>query len=237
MAVGDDFQSIYKFSGSDIGLFINFKDYFKKGKVLKIQTTYRNSQELVDIAGDFIMKNKIQLRKEMRSNIHIKKPVKIVYYDSKEKDFYRLCLYLKRKGSYNILVLGRNNNDIKWYMSKEVTFNDGVINLGNDNIMKISYMTMHRSKGLECDDVVIINLRDDTFGFPSQVEADKILNYIRKDTKKDFLEEERRLFYVGLTRAKRNVYLFTPKKKASLFVIELLKNYKDKLEIINNLDK
>lgn len=237
MAVGDDFQSIYKFSGSDIGLFINFKDYFKKGKVLKIQTTYRNSQELVDIAGDFIMKNKIQLRKEMRSNIHIKKPVKIVYYDSKEKDFYRLCLYLKRKGSYNILVLGRNNNDIKGYMSKEVTFNDGVINLGNDNIVKISYMTMHRSKGLECDDVVIINLRDDTFGFPSQVEADKILNYIRKDTKKDFLEEERRLFYVGLTRAKRNVYLFTPKKKASIFVIELLKNYKDKLEIINNLDK
>ena len=61
---------------------------------------------------------------------------------------------------------------------------------------------------------------------------DKILEYIRKDTKKDFLDEERRLFYVALTRAKKNVYLFTPRKKASVFVKELLKNYKNDIEII-----
>lgn len=237
MAVGDDFQSIYKFSGSDIGLFVNFKDYFKKGKILKIQTTYRNSQELVDIAGDFVMQNKKQIKKEMRSNIHIDKPIKVVYYEKKDEDFYKLCLYLKRNKSYNILVLGRNNNDNKDYMSKKVTFLGGKISLEDDETMHINYMTMHRSKGLECDDVVIINLKDDTFGFPSQVEQDKILNYIRKNTKKDFLDEERRLFYVALTRAKRNVYLFTPKKKASPFVVELLKNYKGKIEIINNLDK
>ena len=234
MAVGDDFQSIYKFSGSDINLFINFLKYFPKGKILKIQTTYRNSQELVNIAGSFIMQNKKQIRKEMRANNHINKPLKIVYYDNEAKDFYKLCLYLKRNNKCNILVLGRNNNDIKKYIGDKLLLTeDNRIILKRDKAkMTINYMTIHRSKGLECDDIVIINLKDEALGFPSKIEQDKILEYIRKDTKKDFLEEERRLFYVALTRAKKNVYLFTPKKKGSIFVKELDKNYKKDIEVI-----
>ena len=234
MAVGDDFQSIYKFSGSDINLFINFLKYFPKGKILKIQTTYRNSQELVNVAGSFIMQNKKQIRKEMRANNHFNKPIKIVYYDNETKDFYKLCLYLKRNNKCNILVLGRNNNDIKKYIGDKLLLTeDNRIILKRDKVkMTINYMTIHRSKGLECDDIVIINLKDEALGFPSKIEQDKILEYIRKDTKKDFLEEERRLFYVALTRAKKNVYLFTPKKKGSIFVKELDKNYKKDIEVI-----
>ncbi len=233
MAVGDDFQSIYKFSGSDIGLFINFQNYFKNGHILKIQTTYRNSQELVNVAGNFIMKNKKQIRKEMKSNSHIRKPIKIVYYEKEEADFYKLCLYLKRNNKCNILVLGRNNNDINNYISSKVKITeDKRIILKDDSKMNINYMTMHRSKGLECDDIIIINLKDDALGFPSKMEQNKILEYIRKDTKKDFLEEERRLFYVALTRAKNNVYLFTPRLKSSIFVKELIKNYKNDIEVI-----
>ena len=63
------------------------------------------------------------------------------------------------------------------------------------------------------------------------MEQNKILEYIRKDTKKDFLEEERRLFYVALTRAKNNVYLFAPRLKSSIFVKELIKNYKNDIEV------
>lgn len=233
MAVGDDFQSIYKFSGSDIGLFINFQNYFKNGHILKIQTTYRNSQELVNVAGNFIMKNKKQIRKEMKSNSHIRKPIKIVYYEKEEADFYKLCLYLKRNNKCNILVLGRNNNDINNYISSKVKITeDKRIILKDDSKMNINYMTMHRSKGLECDDIIIINLKDDALGFPSKMEQNKILEYIRKDTKKDFLEEERRLFYVALTRAKNNVYLFAPRLKSSIFVKELIKNYKNDIEVI-----
>lgn len=277
MAVGDDFQSIYKFSGSDIGLFINFKEYFKRGQVLKIQTTYRNSQELVNIAGDFIMQNKKQIKKEMKANSHVTKPIKVVFYDDETMDFYRLYLYLRSNDKCNILILGRNNNDIKAYLGskliltedkriiekvekahnnkdingfkeekklKNIDFNQEsgteyikkdthrIAETNNYQKMNMNYMTMHRSKGLEYDDVIIINLKDDTLGFPSKLEQDKILEYIRKDTKKDFLEEERRLFYVALTRAKNNVYLFTPRKKESIFVKELLKNYKNDIEII-----
>ena len=233
MAVGDDFQSIYKFSGSDIGLFINFQNYFKNGHILKIQTTYRNSQELVNVAGDFIMQNKKQIRKEMKSNSHIRKPIKIVYYEKEDADFYKLCLYLKRNNKCNILVLGRNNKDINNYISSKVKITeDKRIILKDDSKMNINYMTMHRSKGLECDDIIIINLKDDALGFPSKMEQNKILEYIRKDTKKDFLEEERRLFYVALTRAKNNVYLFAPRLKSSIFVKELIKNYKNDIEVI-----
>lgn len=233
MAVGDDFQSIYKFSGSDIGLFINFQNYFKNGHILKIQTTYRNSQELVNVAGNFIMQNKKQIRKEMKSNSHIRKPIKIVYYEKEDADFYKLCLYLKRNNKCNILVLGRNNKDINNYISSKVKITeDKRIILKGDSKMNINYMTMHRSKGLECDDIIIINLKDDALGFPSKMEQNKILEYIRKDTKKDFLEEERRLFYVALTRAKNNVYLFTPRLKSSIFVKELIKNYKNDIEVI-----
>ena len=233
MAVGDDFQSIYKFSGSDIGLFINFQKYFKNGHILKIQTTYRNSQELVNVAGNFIMKNKKQIRKEMKSNSHIRKPIKIVYYEKEDADFYKLCLYLKRNNKCNILVLGRNNKDINNYISSKVKITeDKRIILKDDSKMNINYMTMHRSKGLECDDIIIINLKDDALGFPSKMEQNKILEYIRKDTKKDFLEEERRLFYVALTRAKNNVYLFAPRLKSSIFVKELIKNYKNDIEVI-----
>ena len=233
MAVGDDFQSIYKFSGSDIGLFINFQNYFKNGHILKIQTTYRNSQELVNVAGNFIMQNKKQIRKEMKSNSHIRKPIKIVYYKKEDVDFYKLCLYLKRNNKCNILVLGRNNKDINNYISSKVKITeDKRIILKDDSKMNINYMTMHRSKGLECDDIIIINLKDDALGFPSKMEQNKILEYIRKDTKKDFLEEERRLFYVALTRAKNNVYLFAPRLKSSIFVKELIKNYKNDIEVI-----
>ena len=143
---------------------------------------------------------------------------------------------------YNLLI---NNNDIKKYVGDKVVLTEdrriilknrklekNIVNNENTNKMNISYMTMHRSKGLECDDVIIINLKDEALGFPSKIEQDKILEYIRKDTKKDFLDEERRLFYVALTRAKKNVYLFTPRKKASVFVKELLKNYKNDIEII-----
>lgn len=233
MAVGDDFQSIYKFSGSDINLFINFNSFFRAGKILKIQTTYRNSQELVNVAGDFIMQNKKQIKKEMRSYIRVDRPIKIVYYSNAKKDFFTLLSYLYKIENYKLFILSRNNKDIENFINDKVIYSDGNVKIEGKSQFMIRHMTIHKSKGLECDDVILINLIDDKLGFPSMMEQDKILNYIRKDTKKDFIEEERRLFYVALTRAKRNCYLFVPREKPSIFVRELLKNYKEYIEFIN----
>ena len=86
IAVGDDWQSIYAFSGSDITLFTKFAEKMGYAKMLKIVRTYRNSQEVIDIAGNFIQKNSAQIKKQLISPKTIEDPVIIYTYDSRRKE-------------------------------------------------------------------------------------------------------------------------------------------------------
>ena len=142
--VGDDYQSIYHFSGCDLDLFLNFQKYVPNSQVIHLKHVYRNSQELINTCTRFIMKNNKQIKKELISNTHLEKPIKIMYYINPQKAFKRLYNKLN-----NCLVLGRNNNDINYY---------------TDN--PVNYMTVHSSKGLEADNVIIINLTNKKYGFP-----------------------------------------------------------------------
>ena len=225
--VGDDFQSIYRFSGCDINNFLDFKKNFKPVKELYINNTYRNSQELIRVAGDFIMKNPRQKKKKLKSFKSIKKPIVICYYKNIKEDFYKL---IKRIGSSNIMILGRNNKDIYDVVNSKLKLENNQI-LYQDN--HIYYKTIHKAKGLEEDNVVIINLRDDTNSLPSKIKDEKILKYVIKHYDLYPFEEERRLFYVALTRTKNYCYLFVPKNKPSIFVSELKKNYKKYISFIS----
>lgn len=216
VAVGDDFQSIYRFTGCDIKMFLNFEKYFKYSKKVYITNTYRNSNELVKVAGNFIMKNKFQMKKILNSNKNLDRPIKIYFYDDKNEINN---LFFKIKES-NIFVLGRNNKDISY-----------LDNLSSNK--NIQFMSVHKSKGLESSAVVIVNLTDNITGFPSKCKEDILISYLCNN--KDYYpyEEERRLFYVALTRTKNNVYLFVPNKNPSIFVKELVNNYKKYIEFIN----
>lgn len=232
MVVGDDFQSIYRFTGCDISLFLNFKKYFKKAKILKIQNTYRNSQELIDIAGNFVMKNKSQINKNLKSNKHINKPIKIVYYENIRRKFIEIINKIHKETNKPILILGRNNKDINILLNNKIKLeNDNLIYLENKNI-KMKYLTVHKSKGLEEENVIIINLEDKLLGFPNKIEDSKLLKYVTKNKEKYLYSEERRLFYVALTRTKNNNYLLVPKNKESQFIKELKKDYKNQIEIL-----
>lgn len=234
MVVGDDFQSIYRFTGCDLDLFNNFHKYFKNAEILKISSTYRNSNELIKIAGNFIMKNKYQIKKNLKSLKHLNKPIVIVRYKNK-KDLKKLILKIYRKNK-KILILGRNNNDINNYLDDDFIIKENkIIYLKNKN-MDINYLTVHKSKGLESDNVIIINLYNKTLGFPNKMIDDKILRFVSKSKINYLYDEERRLFYVALTRTKEKVYLFTP-LNSSIFVNELIDNYRKDIEIvdINNL--
>lgn len=223
MVVGDDFQSIYRFTGCDLALFLNFTDYFKDAKIMKIENTYRNSQELIKIAGDFVMKNKKQIHKDLHSNKHLANPVKIIYYDDICKEFKKLVKEIYECSHKPILILGRNNKDINMVVDKEIKLkSDGtIIYLEYPNI-PIYYMTSHKSKGLEEENVIIINLEDKLLGFPSQIKDDSILRLVSKSFDRYPYSEERRLFYVALTRTKNYVYLLVPKKRQSVFIKELI---------------
>ena len=198
-AVGDDFQSIYRFSGSNLNIFINFNEYFNDTKYYYLKYTYRNSNELIKITTSFIMKNKKQLKKEIVSNKNVDKPIVLLFNYSIEEA-------LSITGKENILILGRNNKDLEY-----ITFDNK--------------LTIHKSKGLEEENILIINSEN----IPSKIKSERIFRYIQKD--KDYIpyEEERRLFYVALTRTKNKVYIIV--KKPSVFIKEIMHNYKDLCEI------
>lgn len=202
--VGDDYQSIYHFSGSDINLFLKFKEYICDAKVMKLKYTYRNSQELINASTSFVMKNNKQLKKELISNKHIDKPIKFIYYINPYKAFKKLYKEFKNN---NLLVLGRNNFDIKKFSKENIP----------------EFMSVHSSKGLEADNVILINMVDNIYGFPNKLINSKLIEVLHPSDKSYIYAEERRLFYVALTRTKNYVYILVPLFKQSIFIKELKK--------------
>ncbi len=231
MVVGDDFQSIYRFTGCELSLFLNFTKYFSDTKILKIQNTYRNSKELIAVAGNFVMQNKDQMVKELKSNKSLNKPIEIVFYQNKENKLKELILEIYNKTNHEIMILGRNNKDIYNFINKDFKLEGEKLILLSNPEINITYLTVHKSKGLESEEVILINLTDDILGFPSKLEDAKILRLVSLDKSKFPYDEERRLFYVALTRTKNKVYLLTPKKNPSIFVKELVRDYHSSINI------
>lgn len=251
IAVGDDWQSIFAFSGSDISLFTKFTESFPDAKVLKITKTYRNAQEIIDIAGNFIQKNKSQIQKTLLSPKTITKPVIISTYNDqvdrnltkgKGGKYYNLGKILEKQIGFileknkeegksilsTILILGRYNFDARnMCFSKDFNYDEknGKVTSKKYPTAKLEFMTAHSSKGLGYDNVIIMNTKNETYGFPSKVENDLVLNYVTKQDNSIQYAEERRLFYVALTRTKNRVFILTPENNPSEFVLELIKDY------------
>lgn len=245
IAVGDDWQSIYAYAGSDITLFTKFKESFGYGQELSITKTYRNAQELIDIAGGFIQKNSVQIKKALVSPKHISDPVVVRTYtenvDRKQYDgrggkFFLIGEtveslmdeILKEKPDSSILLLGRYGFDA-YNLGRSADFKydekTGNVYSQKYNAVYLDFMTVHRAKGLGYDNVIIVNGRDDIYGFPSKIEDDPVLNYVIKTDHAIEYAEERRLFYVALTRTKNRVYIVVPEEHPSEFVLELIRDY------------
>lgn len=219
MVVGDDFQSIYRFTGCNIELFTNFGKYFSNASIMYITNTYRNSQELVNIAGGFVMKNKYQIKKRLISVKRLDNPVIIVYYKNIIKAVEKII-----NNYNNVMIIGRNNKDVNMIIDN-ITFkyiNNKIVYLKNNSIT-VDYLTVHKSKGLEADNVIVINNIDDILGFPSKLKDDIVLKDIISEEEFPY-SEERRLFYVALTRTKNYVFLLCPYNNRSIFIKEIEKN-------------
>ena len=228
IVVGDDYQSIYGFSGCDLSLFLglNNSDF----EVIRIINSYRSSQELINVACKFVNKDKLLINKELKSCKSISKPIKIVYYKNIKNDFKKLMEYLVINNINNIMILGRNNNSIYEVTSDKVIFENNKLHYKDNEMI---YYTVHKSKGLESDNVIIISLYDGEYGFPCKIKNDKVLNLVMRDMQKNSYNEERRLFYVALTRSKNNVYLYTSLYNPSIFVNEIIVNSYKYVEFIN----
>ncbi|MDH8678721.1 UvrD-helicase domain-containing protein [Fusibacter bizertensis] len=240
IAVGDDWQSIYRFAGSEVSLLHNFETLFGKTEVIKIPNTYRNSQELADVARKFILKNTRQIDKKVVSIKKLNDPIKLIVHSNgcqAEALINVLDNYVANNSK--ILLLGRTNSCINSIISSGFfeLLEEGKVVYKSKPSMKIDFLTVHKSKGLEADLVIILNLNNKINGFPNKIENDPILRFVINDFDEYPFEEERRLFYVALTRSKNEVYLFCEKENESIFVNELIKDKKiEKYDFTNAQD-
>lgn len=164
VAVGDDWQSIYAFNGSKIGYIYNFQRYFPYAKTLYISRTYRNSKELIDYSGTFIMKNPKQIKKKLISTKNIENSIQFISFDDEVAKVKELIvnIYLLHP-NYKVLILARKNKNIKELFNDE-DFIDSVgtkVTLAGFEDIKIDAMSIHKSKGLTYDEVIIIGLDKD----------------------------------------------------------------------------
>ena len=257
--VGDDWQTIYQFAGSEISLILNFEKCWGETQIFKIERTYRFPEKLAELSGSFIMQNSAQLVKQIRGN-KLDEPDQIVEINgpSERTDLNALYYFLLNLPEHaKIFLIGRYNFDIRKishceYLTVEAYEDKFLITMRERPDIQFDFLSAHKSKGLQADYVFIINCRDATLGFPSRVEEDKLAGLVRelaihklsqdKNQKKrsrffsDFLlkrrlndsdfafSEERRLFYVAMTRARKKVLFLTVKDKESPFILELREN-------------
>lgn len=228
--VGDDWQSIYRFSGSDIGFILHFEKYWGASEISRIETTYRFPQSLISVSSNFIMKNPEQKRKQLRSAVadHGFSMEKIAgYTDAYSVEFLAERLKdLPRGGS--VLFLGRYRFDIKildgqrqFSYQYSAAHGRTEVSFARRPDLQISFMTIHSSKGLQADYVFLLNNKAHGMGFPSQIADAPVLQLLLDNCDRYPFAEERRLFYVAITRAKKKVWLVTLKGNESVFVQEI----------------
>ena len=221
--VGDDWQSIYRFSGSDMALFNQFPEYFGATEINKIETTYRFGEPLVSLSSNFIQRNKAQIQKNIHS-FSSEMRTELEFYAYDRRDYCNTIgqLVASIPSDKSIFLLGRYSFD-DYYLS----FMYQSIKEGNRFYYviegrKIEFLTVHKSKGLEADYVILLQCNKDTYGFPSLVSDDPVLNYVLTKSDQFPYGEERRLFYVAITRAKMKTLVLYDKRFPSVFVDEFL---------------
>jgi DNA helicase-4 len=224
--VGDDWQSIYRFTGGDISIMVDFEENFGFSETRFIQETRRFGDKLCDFSTRFILENPFQIRKKITSGKKENKPAVTIIKDKTESaldkiaDAIRLGTIMDANAEHprkRLWVIGRYRD-----IGKPANLREFVTN--NPEI-EIKYRTAHSSKGLETDYVAIIGLKNGIYGFPCQIEDDPVLNLVLAKTEPMKNAEERRLFYVAMTRAKEHVYFVADEPyNVSSFVTEIENN-------------
>lgn len=223
--VGDDWQSIYRFAGSDMALFKDFEHYFGYTKRCFMETTYRFGEPAIALSSKFILSNPEQAEKHVRP-----------YKEDAETNLD----FLSTRGAEGvaetikqiadqipidkeIMLLGRYSFDVNILKNTDLAIKqgtDGPHVVYGKRSMK--FMTVHQSKGLECDYIILLNCNSGTLGFPADIADNPVLRFVLSEPDGYVFGEERRLFYVGITRAKKHTWVLYDESKPSTFVKEFI---------------
>lgn len=237
--VGDDWQSIYRFAGSDINYILNFEKYWGKTTISKIETTYRFTSSLIEISGSFITQNPAQIKKQIRgksTDMRFSMGEISGYTDKIAVEFMSAKIDDLPKNA-TVFFIGRYSFDVRLLSDSGLfacQYNNATgftdVKYQSRNDLKMCFMTAHKSKGLQADYVFIINNKDSRMGFPSKMQDDPILDLLLENNEAFPFAEERRLYYVALTRAKVKAYMLVQKDHESIFAKELHNRYENELK-------
>lgn len=229
-AVGDDWQSIYRFAGSDITIFTQFEANFGACWQGRLEQTYRCNQLLADTAAGFVQRNPDQIRKTVRSTrAAIPRSIRVipVSVEWRKPSFPKACFQLLDR--LNTFLDGISS---QW--RRETGQKLKVLVLWRYNLLdpfhgqppefsaiEVAGMSFHRSKGLEADYTILLDVSEGDYGVPSRIEDDELLNLVIPRPETFAYAEERRLFYVTLTRASRGTFILCNRRKPSRYIREL----------------
>ena len=211
--VGDDWQSINRFAGSDVGLLWNCGDYLGHVQTRTLSKTFRFGDGILGPSTEFVLSNPEQLKRTLTSaSVTVDRGITVIYADDPANGLQRAREDIQtsaRGNGHSVLVLGRYKSSEKALQGKTPSE---------------EFSTVHRAKGREADYVVVLDLKDGRWGFPSRIEDNSLLELVLPPASEGayLFAEERRLFYVAMTRARVGVYLLTDPTRPSTFVTELL---------------
>lgn len=213
--VGDDWQSIYGFRGSNVSYIVDFENHFPNSKVITLNLNYRSTQNIVGASNEVIKYNKFKVEKEIRSSKQSEHKI-VVYSGNSEEENIQFCFDKVQE----LLADGLTNDDILFLYRRSKMYAPYFFRFKNENV-KVQSKTIHAAKGLEAKVVFIIGLTEGNGGFPDIWLEDRIFQVIKKANHDLLMEEERRLFYVAITRAKDKLFLITEKGNESSFLKEI----------------
>jgi len=213
--VGDDWQSIYGFRGSNVSYIVDFEKHFPDSKVVKLNLNYRSTQNIVGASNEVIKHNKFKVDKEIHASKKSEHKI-VVYSGGSEDDNIQFCIDKVKE----LQSEGMTHEDILFLYRRSKMYSPYFFRFRNENI-RVQAKTIHAAKGLEAKVVFILGLTEGNGGFPDIWLEDRIFQVIKKANHDLLLEEERRLFYVAITRAKDKLFLITEKGNESSFLKEI----------------
>ena len=219
-AVGDDCQAIYRFGGSDIAVMREFETWFGDYLRIDLGTMFRTDDRIAEVATDIVLRNAAQIRKTVRPMRKADRPA--VHLGLPEQEGPSLLMEAldriaedagRHDGTSSVLLLGRYRHLRPQNMGGLAQRYPG---------LRFVYRTVHRSKGLEADYAVVLGLCSGKHGFPAEIIDDPLLDLVLAAPEAHPNAEERRLLYVAITRARRQVYLLAEGGPPSSFARELM---------------
>jgi DNA helicase-4 len=216
--VGDDWQAIYRFAGNDVDLMTRFPEHFGPTRRTDLRQTHRFNDKLLRASSSFVTANPQQLRKDLvaarQSDVPAVRVVSAVLAKDRIKQIEETLAEIWREAGgepITVLLLGRYHFVLDAYRVVKPP----------DPKMGLELASVHQAKGREADYVVVLDVVNGRYGFPTEITDDPLLDLVLAGRSPFPHAEERRLFYVALTRARARTYLLTDDVDRSVFVDEM----------------